>query len=79
MTFVGSHTIRAGEEIVFHNPNSVAITYRLDFGAAGSVRIVMPPGADFTLIGGAVAVAVNIESTSEPGMRLLDPLDDPDG
>ena len=79
MTNIGRHIVRPGEVLPFANTNSVAITFLLDFGAAGSVRIVMPPGAEFVVIGGASPIAVNIESTSEPGLRLVKPLDDPHG
>ena len=74
-----SFTISPGEELPFLNRNAVAITYRLDFGAAGSLRVVMPPGAEFTVIGGAVNIHVNIEATSAPGVRLVDRIVDPRG
>ncbi len=62
-------TLAKGDTLTITNPNPVAATYCVQFGAAGAVRLTVAPGGEFQIIGGELSVDVHLEEISPPGLR----------
>ncbi len=67
--YSGAH--KPGEEIIINNPNSSAIQYRVDFGAAGAVILTVSPGGQFAAVVGTHGPNIYIEDVSAPGLRAV--------